>query len=119
MLDQRIRVVAGTTTVPLSVVIPARNEEANILAALDSVAWADEKWVVDSDSSDGTARLAEKAGAHIAQFRYSGYGPKKKNWALENLPFRNEWVLLLDADETVSDALKDEICRALSNPRVD
>ncbi len=57
--------------------------------------------MVDSDSTDGTGKIAESRGARVAQFDYKGGWPKKKNWALENLPLGNEWVFFLDADETL------------------
>jgi glycosyltransferase involved in cell wall biosynthesis len=107
------------TTFPLSVLIPARNEEANIAAAIQSVGWADEIWVVDSQSADRTADIARELRANVVQFTYPGGGPKKKNWALENLPFRNEWVLILDADERVTDDLEQEIRQALSHNGAD
>ena len=100
--------------VPISVVLPARNEELNIEEALASVRWADEVWVVDSHSTDRTQEIAEGTGARVVQFDYPGHGPKKKNWALANLPLRNEWVLILDADERVPDALRAEFQRAVS-----
>lgn len=94
---------------PVSVVIPARNEERNLPACLESVRWADEIFVVDSASHDRTCLIAEDFGAEVVQFRYRPGGPRKKNWALDNLPFRNPWVLLLDADERITDALATEI----------
>jgi glycosyltransferase involved in cell wall biosynthesis len=78
-------------------------------ACLESVAFADEVWVVDSASSDRTAEIALEYGARLAQFEYTGGFPKKKNWALANLPFRNEWILLIDADERVTPELETEI----------
>jgi len=68
---------------------------------LNSVSWADEIFVVDSHSTDGSIRIAEEHGARVVQFEFNGSWPKKKNWALENLPFRHEWVLILDADEVL------------------
>lgn len=97
---------------PVSVIVPIKNEERNVAACLQSVAWADEVWVVDSHSTDRTCEIAEQFGARIAQFDYAGGFPKKKNWALENLPLKNEWVLLIDADERVTPELEAEI-RAL------
>src|SRR5882757_8926991 len=87
--------------VPVSVLIPARNEAANLPRCLASVAWADEVFVVDSQSTDGSDKIAEAAGAQVVQFYFNGVWPKKKNWALENLPFRHDWVLILDADEVM------------------
>jgi glycosyltransferase involved in cell wall biosynthesis len=85
--------------VPVSILIPAKNEEANLPRCLASVAWADEIVVVDSQSTDRTAEIAAAHGARVVQFHFNGTWPKKKNWALENVDWRNEWVFILDADE--------------------
>jgi glycosyltransferase involved in cell wall biosynthesis len=87
--------------IPVSVIVPIRNEAANLPRCLASVAWADEVFVVDSQSTDDSAAIAAAAGAQVVQFHFNGVWPKKKNWALENLPFRNEWVFILDADEVM------------------
>src|SRR5881296_1741824 len=84
--------------VPVSILIPIKNEAGNLPRCLASVAWADEIFVVDSQSSDGSQQVAEERGAKVVQFQFNGTWPKKKNWALENLPFRHEWVFILDAD---------------------
>ena len=95
--------------VPVSVVIPTRNEEPNLERCLHSVHWASEIFVVDSQSIDRTAQIARQLGAKVVQFRYEGGWPKKKNWALENLHFENQWVLLLDADEVLMPGGQSEI----------
>jgi glycosyltransferase involved in cell wall biosynthesis len=105
--------------VPVSVLIPARNERLNIRTAIESVSWANEIWVVDSHSSDGTDEVASASGARVVQFDYSGKGLKKKNWALENIKMTNEWVLILDADERVTSKLQAEIRQAILNTDVD
>ena len=87
--------------VPVSILIPIRNEAGNLPRCLASVAWADEIFVVDSGSTDGSIELATAAGAKVVQFKFNGTWPKKKNWSLENLPFRHEWVFILDADEVM------------------
>jgi glycosyltransferase involved in cell wall biosynthesis len=107
------------TSVPVTVVLPVLNEEVNLPGALASVAWADQVVVVDSGSTDRTVELARDVGAEVARFDYPGHGPKKKNWALEHLQFRNDWVLLLDADERVTPQLRDEIEAAVRNPSAD
>ena len=86
---------------PVSILIPARNEEANLSACLESVSRADEVFVVDSQSSDRSIEISEQYGATVVQFKFNGRHPKKKNWSLDNLPFRNEWVLIVDCDERV------------------
>src|SRR6266481_848403 len=87
--------------VPVSVIIPIKNEVGNLPRCLASVAWADEIFVVDSQSTDGSQQVAETRGAKTVQFEFNGTWPKKKNWSLENLPFKHEWVFILDADEVM------------------
>jgi glycosyltransferase involved in cell wall biosynthesis len=99
----------GTLKAPVSVIVPVRNEAANLRRCLPALAWADEIFVVDSQSSDETVQVAEKHGAHVVQFHFNGTYPKKKNWALDALLFRNEWVLIVDADEVVVPELAAEI----------
>lgn len=100
--------------VPVSVLIPAKNEAANLSRCLDCVSWADEIIVVDSQSSDGSIEIAERQGAKVVQFHFNGVWPKKKNWALENIPFRNEWVFILDADEVLPPAAEPEFARVIA-----
>lgn len=100
--------------VPVSVIVPIRNEASNLARCLDSVTWCDEIFVVDSQSTDDSLQIAEQHGAKIAQFYFNGVWPKKKNWALENLPFRNEWVFILDADETLPPEAADEFSGAIA-----
>lgn len=95
--------------IPVSILVPIRNEEANLPRCLDSVRWADEIVVVDSRSTDKSEAIAKSRGASVIQFSFNGVWPKKKNWALENVPFRNEWVLILDADEVMPPEAASEI----------
>ncbi len=95
--------------VPVSVLIPIRNEESNLPRCLASVTWADEVIVVDSHSTDQSCAIALAAGAEVHQFNFSGTWPKKKNWALENISFRHEWVFILDADEVMPPDSSEEI----------
>src|SRR5271166_2910744 len=89
----------GSLKAPVSVIVPVKNEAENLRRCLPALAWADEVFVIDSQSSDETAQVAAEYKAHVVQFYYNGMYPKKKNWALNNLPFHNEWVLIIDADE--------------------
>ncbi len=102
--------------VPVSVVVPVKNEAANMARCLEHLAWADEVFVVDSASTDGTCKIAESYGARVAQFQWNGKYPKKKNWALGNLPFRNQWILIVDADELIVPELAAEIGRVVHSP---
>ena len=101
-------------SVPVSVIVPVKNEEENLRRCLPALAWADEIFVVDSQSTDGTHDVAADHGATVVQFAFNGTYPKKKNWALENLPFRNEWVLIVDADEVVVPELAREIAQRIA-----
>ena len=103
-------------TVPVSVIVPIKNEAENISRCLASVPWADEIFVVDSQSTDESAAIAEQHGAKVVQFDFNGTWPKKKNWALENLPFRNDWVFILDADEVLPPEAEAEIAKAIVDP---
>ena len=103
-------------SVPLSVLIPIKNEAENLPRCLASVAWADEVFVVDSSSTDASRQIAEAHGAHVVQFDFNGIWPKKKNWALENLPFHHEWVFILDADETLPPEAEAEFRAIVENP---
>jgi glycosyltransferase involved in cell wall biosynthesis len=103
----------------LSVLVPTLNERSNIEDCLRSVAWADEVVVVDSGSSDGTRELVRRCSARLVDFSWNGHLPKKKNWALENVSWKNEWVLILDADERVTPDLAFEIKEVLKNPTAD
>ena len=93
----------------LSVLVPTLNEEVNLPDCLASVVgWAKEIWVVDSYSTDRTPEIARQSEANLMQHPFDGYAAQK-NWALENVPFSCEWLLILDADERVSLELADEI----------
>jgi len=104
---------------PVSILIPALNEAGNIAACLESARFADERIVVDSGSRDGTREAALRSGAQVVEFRWNGKFPKKKNWALANVPWRNEWVFILDADERITPALAGEIGRVVASPDAD
>src|SRR3954468_3161160 len=101
--------------VPVSVIIPIKNEAANLPRCLGSVQWAGEIFAVDSQSTDGSIEIAEKHGAQVVQFQFNGTWPKKKNWALENLRFRNEWIFILDADEVLPPEAEQEVRAAITN----
>lgn len=105
--------------VPVSVLIPAKNEESNLPACLESVSRADEVFVVDSQSEDRSCEISESYGANVVQFHFNGRWPKKKNWSLDNLPFRNDWVLIVDCDERITPELWDEIATAIDRDEKD
>jgi glycosyltransferase involved in cell wall biosynthesis len=90
----------------ISAAIITLNEESNIKAACESVAWADEIVVVDSGSTDATRDVAEACGARVITNPWPGFGAQKQ-FAVEQA--KHEWIFSLDADERVSDELKKSI----------
>jgi glycosyltransferase involved in cell wall biosynthesis len=101
-------------SVPVSVLVPTLDEELNLPDCLDSVQWADEVFIVDSYSHDRTLEIGRARGAQVVQHPFDSYS-RQKNWALDTLPFRNDWVLIVDADERVTPDLRCEIERVLSS----
>ena len=101
-------------TAPVSVIVPTLDEELNLPECLDSLTWADQVCVVDSYSNDQTVQIARARGVHVVQHAFESYS-RQKNWALENLPLRHEWVLIIDADERVTPELREEIEALLPN----
>jgi len=77
---------------PITVIVPAKNEEKNLADCLRSVDWVEKVFVVDSHSDDATPEICEEFGAELVQFDYDGGWPKKKNWAIKNLPIKTEWI---------------------------
>lgn len=101
------------TGFPLTVVVLAKNEEHNIERCLRSVDWCDELVVVDDFSSDRTAQIAIAMGARVLQRQFDNFA-EQRNWALREGKLRNEWVLMLDADEVATDGFRSEIERTLA-----
>jgi len=106
-------------SLPISVIVPVRNESHNLARCLASVREAGEIYVIDSQSSDNTVEIARSFQAKVVQFYYHGGWPKKRQWALDTLPLAYDWILLLDADEALTPELISEIRNAIRNPRVD
>src|SRR5579863_9880143 len=103
---------------PVSAIIAARNEAHNLPRCLETLREIGEVYVIDSQSSDATTEIARSFGAKVVQFHYQGGWPKKRQWAMENLPLAFDWILLLDADEALTPALAEEIGRAIKDPRL-
>lgn len=105
----------ATASLPVTVIVAAKNEAANIAHCLAALRPAQKVYVVDSRSADETAGLAARAGAEVVQFEYSGGFPRKRQWALDQLPIATDWVMLVDADEVVPEALWSEIAVAIGS----
>lgn len=93
---------------PVSVVILTLNEELNIRDCLASCGWCDDVHVLDSGSTDDTEALAKELGAHWHVNPFESFG-KQRNWAIDNIPLKHDWVFHLDADERFTPELVREI----------
>jgi glycosyltransferase involved in cell wall biosynthesis len=107
----------GAVYLPVTVIIPTRNEARNLFRCLESLAGVGEVYVIDSNSTDETPEIARTFGAKVVHFHYHGGWPKKRQWALDTLSIAYDWVLLLDADEALTPDLAEEIQRAVEDAR--
>lgn len=94
---------------PITCLILTKNEERAIRDCLESVKFCQQIVVFDSNSTDKTSDIVRENGSELINFTWNGTYPKKKQWALQHPSIRNNWVLLLDADERVSKELSDSI----------
>jgi glycosyltransferase involved in cell wall biosynthesis len=78
--------VTPTGKLLVSVIVAARNEEKNLPRCLEALRDVGEVYVIDSESTDATPEIARSFGAKVVQFHYQGGWPKKRQWAMENLP---------------------------------
>lgn len=103
----------------VSVVVPVKNEEANIAACLERLSDFAQVYVLDSGSTDRTCDIARAYGAIVLRFEWAGGYPKKRNWFLLTAAPATEWVLFIDADERVTPAFKEALGRALATSACD
>ena len=96
----------------VSVLILTLNEEVNIEGCLDSLQWADDVVVLDSFSSDRTAQIAASRGARVIQREFDNYA-SQRNFGLQQIQYKHEWLLMIDADERVTPELRAEIAATL------
>jgi glycosyltransferase involved in cell wall biosynthesis len=92
----------------ISVVILTFNETINIQRCLDSVKWSDDILVMDSGSTDDTVEIARRNGARVLSRKFDTFA-NQRNHAMQNGALKNQWVLHLDADEVVTEALRKEM----------
>src|ERR1035437_4346756 len=83
---------ANSDSIAVTVVVPTRNEARHLAPCLEAIRRFSEVYVVDSQSTDSTVEIARAFGAEVVQFEYHGGWPKKRQWALDSLPFENDWV---------------------------
>ena len=111
--------VAQAPALPVSVIVPVRNEAHNLPRCLEALKSVGEVYVIDSGSTDDTEAIARSYGAKVVQFHYAGGWPKKRQWAMDTLPLAYDWILLLDADEVLTPELCAEMQKAMQDPQVD
>ena len=92
----------------ISILILTKNEEQDLPGCLESVRWSDDVHVFDSYSEDKTVQIAETFGATITQRKFDNWSAHQ-NWGLANIKFKYPWVLYIDADERVSEGLKEAL----------
>lgn len=98
----------------ISAIIITLNEESNIRECLESIKWVDEIIVLDSGSTDKTVAIAREFTDKVFETDWPGFGPQK-NRALEIAT--GSWVLSIDADERITNDLKNEILESVSSTR--
>ena len=91
----------------ISVLILTKNEQRDLPGCLASVIWSDDVHVLDSQSTDKTLEIAESFGARVTVRAFDGYA-SQRNFGLQ-LPFKYNWVMVLDADERVTTSLSSEM----------
>jgi len=96
----------ATPTLPITLLVIARNEAAAIGRCLDSVPFAAEKLVIDSGSTDGTQEIAARHGARVVEHEWLGFGPQRNFASTQS---RHDWILALDADEALTPELAREM----------
>jgi glycosyltransferase involved in cell wall biosynthesis len=116
---RKVESSVSTGKLPVSVIIPVRNEAKNLPRCLHALSNVAEVYVIDSHSTDETVEIARSHGAQVVQFHYQGGWPKKRQWAMNTLPIAYDWILLLDADEVLTPELAEEIRAAIGNPAID
>ena len=106
--ELKIRTAQERSGSSVSALIFTLNEEQNLPSCLDSLDWCDDKFVVDSYSTDATQKICEARNVPFIQHAFEGFG-SQRNWALDVLTLKNDWVLILDADERVPPTLASEL----------
>jgi glycosyltransferase involved in cell wall biosynthesis len=99
----------------ISAVILTKNEEKNIQECIKTLLWCNEILIIDDHSVDKTVELAKRAGAVVYMHDLNNDFAAQRNFALEKV--KGDWVVFIDADERVSDALKTEIQQVITSLR--
>ncbi|MCA9079199.1 MAG: glycosyltransferase family 2 protein [Planctomycetaceae bacterium] len=106
--------IAQPERVPITAVVIAKNEAANLPRCLQALTWCDEVVVVDDHSTDDTIAIAKEFGARVLTHRFETFAAQR-NWALDSGDLRHDWVLMLDADEVATSEFGWAIARAVQS----
>jgi glycosyltransferase involved in cell wall biosynthesis len=117
--ETRLHPASVPALLPVSVIVPVRNEANNLPRCLKSLQGVGEIYLIDSQSTDDTTAIGEEYGAKVVQFHYRGGWPKKRQWAMAHLPLEHDWIFLVDADEAMTPELAQEIRAAIGNLSID
>lgn len=98
----------------IEILIPTLNEAGVIKETVENARKVGPVFVLDSLSKDGTQEIARAAGATVVEQKFLGYA-RQKNWGLENLPWKGQWVFILDADERITPQLAAELERVVND----
>ncbi|MCH4822770.1 glycosyltransferase family 2 protein [Gramella lutea] len=98
----------------ISVIILTKNEEEDIARCLDSLSWTDDVHVLDSGSDDRTVKIAESFNVKVSRHPFESFG-KQRNYALDKLELKYDWILFLDADEVITPEFRKEILKSTSD----
>jgi len=100
----------------IDVMIITYNESLNLPHCLEALqGWTNRIFVIDSGSNDGTQDIARSYGAEVIHHDWPGYA-QQKNWGLSNLPFDADWILIVDADEVITDKVRERLVEIASRP---
>lgn len=97
----------------ISVIILTKNEEKDLPKCLDSLKWSDDTHILDSGSKDQTIEIAKSHGVFICSNPFNSFG-EQRNFALDHIKTKYDWVLFLDADEVVTPAFEMSIKKSVS-----
>ncbi len=102
---------------PLTVIILTFNESENIRNSVsNTIDWAQSVFILDSGSQDDTVHIAKSLGATVFHRKFDNYAAQR-NYAIKELPIETDWMLFLDADEYLTNALKEEISALFNAPQ--
>jgi len=107
----------------ISILILTKNEQQDLPACLDSVAWSDDIHIFDSSSTDATLAIAHQYGAHVTvrdygscKLAFGGDEGAHRTWGLRNIAFKYPWVFVMDADERMTPRLVESVKQAAAQP---